>query len=225
MWKPGHMNWLNWPNRYDNWEVISTYSPMNFFRMHTHFFLLYPHFKKQNKTWTVVLIVPLFVGSVLITGLMTVLSSSCIVLCCSSGTDVAWHSHRVLFHPTQSTRCQLRLGLMNKFMRCKGFVRMCGHRGMECWIQTKCHMSLVVLLWGQSGCWYLDVATNTLQELCMFWFAWQTSAYWFHVEKKSACHKESEGHVLNVMNKRFCKKICTDLLRLQRAVVKVGCNN
>lgn len=71
------------------------------------------------------LIVPLLVGSVLITGLMTVLSSSCIVeavLCCSSGTDVAWHSHCVLFHPTQSTRCQLRLGLMNKFMRCKGFV-------------------------------------------------------------------------------------------------------
>lgn len=33
--------------------------------------------------------------------------------------------------PPRSTRCQLKLDLMHKFMRCTGFVRACGHGGVD----------------------------------------------------------------------------------------------
>lgn len=102
---------------------------------------------------------------------------------CLSGTDVAWHSYGVLSNPTQSTRCQLRLGLINEFMRCKGFVRMCAQR---CGVLNTNEMPQVPV-GGTEGSQDVGALMWHLQEFCTLWFAWQTTVYWFLGPKQSAC--------------------------------------
>lgn len=108
----------------------------------------------------------------LITGPVSILSSSCFVNVFVGQTQlVARHSRCIA--SARSTRCQLKLGLINKFMRCRGFVGVRGHRGAGCWIQTKCHRSPVVFLRGRPvsrcrykpACVYCDVHDKRLSDL------------------------------------------------------------
>lgn len=166
-------------------EVIGNYSFVKLFRTNTRRFLCT---SKSSVFPPVVVVIIASLGVFLIAGpiIRPVTQLHCeTVFCRSSGAALAWHSHCITSHPTQSTRCQLRPGLMNKFMRCTGFVGLCGHRGVERWIQTKCHRSLVVLVWGQSGGWCLNVPTSRLQEFCLFVLHEKTTAFWFNLKKQN----------------------------------------
>lgn len=116
--------WLNWhfKKRVSFVEVIGNYSSVKLFRTNTRRFLLYVQIVCFPP---VVVVIIASLGVFLIAGpiFRPVTQLHCeTVFCRSSGAALAWHSHCITSHPTQSTRCQLRPGLMNKFMRCTGFV-------------------------------------------------------------------------------------------------------
>lgn len=77
--------------------------------------------------------------------------------------------------PIWSTKCQLRQDLINKFMRCKEFARMCRHRQGVLNPSTY-HRSLAVFLWGQSR-WYFSV--TSVYRNCVCFDLHGKTAYWF----------------------------------------------